>query len=297
MKLAWLLLLSVCASSEAEPPSAEEQVAAINAVGSWTASLDWVNSRTKEDLERLLTTKAIKKKKIYEKNWGHLAERLKLPDRFDTRTAFPGCIGPVSSRHGCETAWEVGAIEVSTDRLCIYTSNNITEHFSLSYLQACNPMSKNCAGLGGDLPSTWLFIEEKGLPLETCVPPVPYAAGCPFVCHDLTPMKRFVFRDALAETSALSIRMALLNSGPVAGVIKVYEDFLYYRSGVYRHQSGKLLGETMLRIIGWDTVDGKSYWICANNWGPEWGDNGYIKIAFGQLGIEKEAMTIMPTLL
>lgn len=270
--------------------SAEDLVKSINEAAGWTASLNWVQTKTQAEIDALFTPKAIKPKKIYKRSWGHLAERLTLPTGFDCREAFPGCISPIYTRQGNETVWQIAAIEVSSDRICAYTSANITDRFSMSYLQACNSGP-------ADLPNTWLYIEENGLPLEACVPPVPYKAACPFACYNLKPLKKFVFRDALEETSALNIKMSLLNSGPVGGVMKVYEDFLYYTGGIYRHKGGKELGETMLRIIGWDTKDGVSYWVCANNWGTGWGEKGYARIAFGQGGIDSAAMTIMPTLL
>lgn len=33
-----------------------------------------------------------------------------------------------------------------------------------------------------------------------------------------------------------------------------------------------------VRIIGW----GDGYWICANSFGKDWGENGFFRIAFGE---------------
>ena len=281
------LLVTLAGSQEV---GNQELVETINQAGTWTASLDWIRTQSQSDIDALFTPKTIKSKRIYVRSWGHLAERLRLPDSFDTRDAYPGCINPIYTRQGNETAWQIGAIEVSSDRLCAYTNGDIKFRFSMSYLQACNPNPS-------DLPGTWLYIEENGLPLESCVPPTPYKSSCPFACYNLQPLKKYVFRDALMESSPLNIKLSLLNSGPVAGVMRVFEDFLYYKSGIYTQKAGKELGETMVRIIGWGVQNGVNYWICANHWGTKWGEKGYVRIAFGQLGIDTGAMTIMPTLL
>lgn len=37
---------------------------------------------------------------------------------------------------------------------------------------------------------------------------------------------------------------------------------------------------------GHDEPSGLDYWICANSWGPEWGENGFFRIAKGECGID-----------
>jgi len=66
--------------------------------------------------------------------------------------------------------------------------------------------------------------------------------------------------------------------GPVEIAITVYDDFLTYKSGVYKHVSGSELGGHAVRMLGWGTENGVDYWIVANSWNNGWGDNGFIKI-------------------
>jgi len=33
--------------------------------------------------------------------------------------------------------------------------------------------------------------------------------------------------------------------------------------------------------MGWGVQDGTPYWLCANSWNSDWGDNGFFKILRG----------------
>ncbi|KAF4651838.1 hypothetical protein FOZ61_009834 [Perkinsus olseni] len=80
-------------------------------------------------------------------------------------------------------------------------------------------------------------------------------------------------------------KKAIQTDGPVSAAFGVYEDFLAYKSGVYKHTSGTFLGGHAVKIIGWGEEKGEGYWLVANSWNGDWGDHGFFKIAFGQCGI------------
>lgn len=44
------------------------------------------------------------------------------------------------------------------------------------------------------------------------------------------------------------------------------------------------------RVLGWGVEDDTPYWLCANSWNTDWGDNGFFKILRGSdhCGIESE---------
>jgi len=80
--------------------------------------------------------------------------------------------------------------------------------------------------------------------------------------------------------------------GTITVSFDVYADFLTYKSGVYTHVSGALLGGHSVRIIGWGTAtQGGDYWLVANSWNQYWGNGGTFKIARGvdECGIEDAA--------
>jgi hypothetical protein len=43
----------------------------------------------------------------------------------------------------------------------------------------------------------------------------------------------------------------IIDRGPVVAEFALYEDFLFYKSGVYQHTTGKLYGYYYAKILGW----------------------------------------------
>jgi len=82
-----------------------------------------------------------------------------------------------------------------------------------------------------------------------------------------------------------------MQAGPVQTTFAVYEDFMQYQSGIYTHVGGNLLGFHAVKIVGWGQENGVNYWIVANSWGTSWGEQGYFRIAFGQVGIDRRGIS------
>ena len=47
-------------------------------------------------------------------------------------------------------------------------------------------------------------------------------------------------------------------------------DFPTYKSGVYTHQSGGMLGGHAVEMIGWGVENGVDYWWIKNSWNEQW---------------------------
>lgn len=80
-------------------------------------------------------------------------------------------------------------------------------------------------------------------------------------------------------------------NGPIAVAFSVYEDFLTYKSGVYKHKTGSYLGGHAVRLIGYGTdSEGGDYWIITNSWNETWGNDGVFWISRGnnECGIESQ---------
>lgn len=67
-------------------------------------------------------------------------------------------------------------------------------------------------------------------------------------------------------------------------------------AGVYEHVVGSRLGGHAIRILGWGIENDVPFWLIANSWNSDWGDNGYFKILRGKnhCGIEGEISAGLP---
>ena len=98
------------------------------------------------------------------------------------------------------------------------------------------------------------------------------------------------------HTSTQAIKEEIMKNGPVNTGFTVYEDFMTYKSGVYQHKQGGVLGGHAVKIVGWGKDNGVEYWKVQNSWGPSWGEEGFFKIKMGDCGIDSSVVSVMPWL-
>jgi len=77
---------------------------------------------------------------------------------------------------------------------------------------------------------------------------------------------------------------------------QVYKDFFNYKTGIYKKTSPfwDYAGGHAVKIVGWGNEAGTNYWIAANSWSANWGENGFFKIAFGQVGFDSDVYACTP---
>jgi cathepsin B len=228
-----------------------------------------------------------------------------MPTDFDSRTQWPGCVGAVRDQGRCGSCWAFGGVEAISDRFCIQANQNVT----LAPLDpvTCDQDDSGCEG--GMLQSLWEYAKRDGVVTESCAPYNDSIPTCPasqqpclnFVptpsckkkCEDgsdWSSSKHYVSSVYSLSRKVEEIQAEIQKNGPVEAAFSVYEDFLSYKSGVYKHVSGKMLGGHAIKIIGWgyDNSSSQSYWTVQNSWTTSWGDQGYFLILSGvnECGIE-----------
>eukprot|EP00121_Abeoforma_whisleri_P001549 Awhi_evm2s1381 len=85
-----------------------------------------------------------------------------------------------------------------------------------------------------------------------------------------------------------AMQREIMENGPITVAYTVYADFPTYKSGVYQHVTGGMMGGHAVKMIGWGVEKGTPYWIINNSWNNQWGDDGTFKILRGknECGIE-----------
>ena len=253
-----------------------------------------------------------------------------LPDQFDAREQWPNCesIREVRDQSSCGSCWAFGAATAMSDRVCIHSNQQDQRRISTEdLLECCRICGMGCNG--GFLYTTWLQwrlfgIVTGGLYQDTkwckpyAFPPCNHHSKGPFEdCdkyHFNTPKCQKKCENASYDknydqdkikaskvykvSGEQNIMKELVENGPVEAAIKVYEDFLLYKGGVYQHTTGGFLGGHAIRIIGYGVENGVKYWLCVNSWNNNWGENGTFKFLRGSdhCGIEDSVVTGLPKL-
>jgi cathepsin B len=215
-----------------------------------------------------------------------------IPVNFNSSEQWPGCIHPIRDQGHCGSCWAFAASEVLSDRFCIASSKAVNVVLSPQYMVSCNSLNHGC---NGGIPYlSWTFLVSTGLVTDSCWPYQSSSGQAPKCkeftkCYDGQAVKYYKAKKGSIQTLAnpKSIQEAILAHGPVEAGFQVYEDFMNYKGGIYKHTSGSLLGGHAVKIIGWGREDNTDYWLVANSWNTTWGINGFFKIAFGQCGIDK----------
>jgi len=144
------------------------------------------------------------------------------------------------------------------------------------------------------------YLVEYGVPDESCWPFTNSSCDYPYntICSDWQNRAVKIQSWGWVEDNVEAIKRALINYGPIITYIHVYSDFFSYHDcddfidnypiDVYRHRWGGSHGPHYVTIVGYN--DDKGYWICKNNWGQKWGDDGFFKIYFGECAIEKHSI-------
>ncbi|KAA3676342.1 cathepsin B [Paragonimus westermani] len=220
-----------------------------------------------------------------------------------------------------------GAVESMSDRICIASKGKSQPRLSAENLVAC---CDSCGmGCNGGFPSSaWRYWTKHGIvtgglynTTDTCQPysfppcehhvdgPRPPCGGdvetpkCQSTCQ--TKYRLRYDEDLWYGRTAYSvpsnpqgIMREIMTHGPVEVDFEVYADFPNYASGVYQHTAGAFLGGHAVRLLGWGKENGVDYWLLANSWNTDWGDQGYFKIRRGvnECGIESDVNAGLPLL-
>jgi cathepsin B len=195
-----------------------------------------------------------------------------------------------------------------SDRFCIASNGKVDVVLSPQDPVSCNWYNQGCNG--GMLNLVWEYFKLTGVVPEKCFPYTSQNGtvdSCPKTCVDgKTDFNSQKYK--VASWSKVSptffywereqkIEEAIMTTGPVQTGFSVYQDFLTYSSGVYRHITGGFLGGHAVKIVGWGvTSEGQKYWIVANSWGVSWGLEGFFWISKGdnQCGIEADVYDGVP---
>ncbi|XP_014244820.1 cathepsin B-like [Cimex lectularius] len=236
-----------------------------------------------------------------------------IPNEFDARKKWTNCptIFEIRDQGSCGSCWAIAAAEAMSDRHCVHSNGNESVRLSAENLLSC---CSSCGfGCDGGFPTAaWHYWVRTGIvsggsygsnqgcqpyEIRPCehhingsLPPCTPGGKTPKCEKTCRKGYKLSYKDDLhrgriaysVRSDERSIQKELMTNGPVEAGITVFEDFLHYKTGVYRHVTGNALGGHAVRLLGWGEEGGTPYWLVANSWNTDWGDKGYIKFLRGE---------------
>ncbi len=192
----------------------------------------------------------------------------------------------VKDQGNCGSCWAFATTAELESQMLITQDLNLD--LSEETLLACAAQDNTTCNDGGYPDVAADYIVSNGLPAYACLPyqdydpPPPCRNECSSGSNQVYKISdwNYVLSDNEAPT-VIELKNALYAYGPIASDMNVYDDFLNYVSGVYKHVSGGFDGLHEILIIGYD--DTQNCFIAKNSWGTDWGEEGFFQIAYSEV--------------
>lgn len=234
-----------------------------------------------------------------------------LPREFNAQLRWTRDLSGIHDQGWCGASWAISTAAVASDRFAIMSKGSEAVKLSPQHLLSCNNRGQQGC-YGGYLDRAWFFLRRFGLVDEDCYPWTGSqdqcrlrkrsnlrSAGCR---NPPNPLRTELYKvgPAYRLGNETDIMQEILTSGPVQATMRVYQDFFTYKSGVYRHSMDSEIYESgyhSVRIIGWGEEPSRrgppvKYWLVANSWGYDWGENGFFRILRGANECEIESYVL-----
>ncbi|EAN31015.2 Papain family cysteine protease family protein [Theileria parva strain Muguga] len=178
----------------------------------------------------------------------------------------------------CGSCWAFASVSSVESLYKIY--RNVTLDLSEQELVDCETSSKGCEGGFGD--TALKYIQNKGVSTDSEIPYLGKKNNCLVKSIDKTYINYFTIaygQDVLKKSLVIS---------PTIVYIAASNDLSMYQAGVYNGECGSALNHAVLLVgEGYDEVLDKRYWVIKNSWGPDWGEDGYLRLERTNKGEDK----------
>ncbi|KAI3885765.1 hypothetical protein MKW92_036596 [Papaver armeniacum] len=197
----------------------------------------------------------------------------KLPEHVDWREE--GAVVDVKNQGSCGSCWAfstIAAVEavnkIVTGDLISLSEQELVD-CDTSYDQGCN---------GGLMDYGFQFIiENGGIDTEEDYPYKAEDNKCDVKKKKSHAVTIDGFED-VPENDEKALQKAVSNQVVSVAIEAGGRAFQLYESGVFTGRCGTELDHGVNAVGYGTTEDGVDYWIVRNSWGPEWGEEGYIRM-------------------
>ena len=210
-----------------------------------------------------------------------------LPSSFDWRKY--GGVTRIKDQGYCGSCWAFSSVAIFESAIKIATG--VEEDLSEQWLVSCNTDGFGCHG-GWSLAQA--YHKDKrgqgggvGAVSEVDFPYFAYDMPCEggythtWLLEDWSFLAGAGNGPGYELPSIEAIKEAIYLYGPISASLYAGTAFNAYRKGIFNISEGGGEGLTnhSIALVGWNDED--SCWILRNSSGPDWGEDGYMRIRYG----------------
>ncbi|XP_057435464.1 vignain-like [Lotus japonicus] len=197
----------------------------------------------------------------------------RVPPSVDWRKK--GAVTDVKDQGQCGSCWAFSTV-VAVEGINQIKTNKLV---SLSEQELVDCDTKENAGCNGGLMEyAFEFIKQKGgITTENNYPYKANAGSCD-ASKENDPVVSIDGHETVPANDEAALLNAVANQPVSVAIDAGGSDFQFYSEGVFTGDCGTGLDHGVAVVGYGTTVDGTDYWIVKNSWGPEWGEQGYIRM-------------------
>lgn len=183
---------------------------------------------------------------------------------------------PVTDQGLCGACWAFSAInQIESDSIRTNLLK-VTDHLSAEQLISCADDSVGCQG--GWTEIGFEYVKENGVALFSTYPYADFwQPDHASSCYADRASSMITLTDVFSVGGEDAMVDHVKGVGPLSVCIDA-DEWQTYSGGILT--SCGMRADHCVQVVGVNTNEG--YWKIRNNWGPDWGEDGYIRIALGE---------------